>query len=252
MFTKRKEKKEAAAQQLRQERQNALQEIKDAVAAADRMEDPAARALELHGMQSVISEALEEQRLDIYERSEKSEKAAAAGTGVGIAAVAGALAPVTGGASLGFAVFSMMAGVSIAGTMRRKQVQKKLEEETGDHVEALQAEQKHINELIKADIESNLGEIPKSPLYEKFMACSSLAREFGAAAARFIEAQALAPVPEEEPATSAAEADASAQAPTPATDSASAVEPAKKEKADFSRLADLGRGAPKKPQGPKA
>lgn len=78
-----------------------------------------------------------------------------------------------------------------------------------------------IEELIRQDVDAHVKEIAQSPDYSTLVALPGIARKFADAAARHI-------VAEEEKA---------AQEP---------AAPVAKEKADFSRLADLGRGAPKK------
>ena len=166
-----------------------------AIAASEKIADPAERILALHELQTRLSD---ENLSEISTIGHESRKATKKTYFVGIAPVLGATALVsalTGGIG-GLIVFPLLVANAMSTSRRASTVLKKLIAEATPHLEHTKSQLTHVDELMNAAVENNVEALSLSPLRDKVMNVPGIKEKFAEVAADQIAQNATAPAPE--------------------------------------------------------
>lgn len=244
-----KKRKEEALQELHAVWAESEQKYDAALDKVTALADPAEKVIALKKLESDVSNEIALEIAEIQDKAKLRKSVTSLATevpvvGAGVAAAMLATGPI-GWAGVGLAWAGIL-GSGAVGKKVAKSLEKKLLEAVQGHVQHLVQTKEEAGRLAEETVWNHVEEIAASPRRDVALLGYGLSDVFAEAAAQHINDL------KELEAQKAKEAQAAVEAPKADDTAAPPAAPVKKEKADFSRLSDLGRGVPKKPKGPQA
>lgn len=245
MFDKRKEKKAASAQDEQQRRDDFIADLNRKTEEAAVQEDPVARIQAYDAVRDAANAEIDKMKDAASHKANNSAIFGGMGGAGAALGVAGALAPLTGGASLIVGVLPMALAQAAGMGVAEQRSQKKSDAKNGDYLQNLQDLCNSLDERVTATLEGNVEQILDSPRYKEIEEDGRLSSRFKEATLKhFVEVREA-----QKEAAKAAPAPTEAPAVETLAEEAPAPKPAFHDHSAFTSL-NSGIVQPKGPKGP--